>query len=248
MKKFATYCGLAAFAGAAFCVGEAAGAWELIASYPTPAAEPRGYCLADLNAGWLVDAAATPYVYNVNWPSASITASFRAPGGAGAWGVCAGPGGHLYVSNNLTSYLYETTTAGSVVTSFPCPVPGPADMTRAYPGPYLYVAIPDRNVIAVVNAATGSLVSSFPAPGSRPTACCSYGACFVADSAEHAVYFEGKPIVTAIQTPTGLDEMSSTFDVTFLYVADDATDRLYVYQSGVPVLPASLGRVKALFR
>jgi hypothetical protein len=226
----------------------AAGAWELVASYSTPGADPRGYCLADLNAGWLVDAGETPYAYHVYWPSASIAASFPVPGGAGAWGVCARAGGNLYFSNNVTSYIYETTTAGSVVASFPCPVAGPADMGHAYPGPYLYVAVPDRNIIAVVSAGTGSLASSFAAPGSRPTACCSYGACFVADSAEHKVYYEGTPVVTAVQTPTGLGELSTTVDATFLHVVDDATDFLYVYRSDAPVSPASLGRVKALFR
>jgi hypothetical protein len=247
MKKLAIWCGLAAIAGAAFFV-RAAGAWELIASYPTPGADPRGYYLGDLNAGWIVDAAETPYAYHVYWPSASIAASFPAPGGAGAWGVCGRPGGNLYFSNNVTSYVYQTTTAGSVVTSFPCPVAGPADMGYAYPGPYLYIAIPDRNVIAVVNPGTGSLASSFRAPGSRPTACCSFGACFRADSATHTIYYDGSPIITTVQTPTGLGELSTTVDATFLHVADDATDRVYVYRSGAPVSPASLGRVKALFR
>jgi len=246
--KYATSILTAAVAAAALSAGEAAGDWGLVASYPTPGADPRGYYLADLNSGWLVDAAETPYVYHVAWPSGSVTASFPAPGGAGAWGVCDAPGGNLYVSNNATSYIYEATTAGSVVTSFPCPLAGPADLTRAYPGPYLYVAIPADNLIAVVTAAAGSLLSSYAGPGSQPTACCSYGACFVADSGEHTIYYQAVPIITGIATPTGLDELSTTVDATFLYIVDDATDRLYFYHSGVPVAPASLGRVKALFR
>jgi hypothetical protein len=247
MKKLAIWCGLVAFAGAAFFAGEAGG-WELVASYPTPAAAPRGYCLTDLNAGWLVAGAGTPYLYHVYWPTGSVAASFAAPGGAGAWGVGEGSGGRLYVSNHDTSYFYETTTAGSVVTSFPCPLAGPADLSRAYPGPYLYVAIPENNVIAAVEPATGSLVATYAAPGSYPTACCSYRACFVADAAEHAVYFEGRQIITGLQAPAGLDELSSTDDATFLYVTAEETDRLYVYHSGAPVFPASVGRVKALFR
>ena len=228
-------------------VGEAA-AFELVGSYATPGAQPRGYAFSDLYAGWVVDNGGTARVYHVYWTTGSVSASFPAPGGHGAWGLCSASGPYMYFSNNVTSYIYRITTDGSVVSSFRCPLDGPADMTRVYPGPYLYVAIPDRNVIAVLNPATGSLVRSYAGPGSRATSCAGYTGAYVGDDATHTVYRDGKPLLTGIDSPLGLEEVSTWLDATYLYVVDDATDRMYMYESGMPVEPASLGRVKALFR
>jgi hypothetical protein len=247
MKKLAICCGVLAFAGATFFVGGAE-AFELLGFYRTPGAEPRGYAFSDLYAGWVVDDGATARVYHVYWTTGSVSASFAAPGGRGAWGLCSGAGRNLYLSNNRTAYIYEITAAGSVVGSFRCPLDGPADMTRVYPGPYLYVAIPNRNAIAVITPSTGSLVSSFAGPGSRATSCAGYSGAYVGDDATHTVYRDGKPLLTGIDAPLGLEEVSTWFDATYLYVVDDATDRMYMYVSDLPVEPASLGRVKALFR
>ncbi len=237
----------AALAGAAFCVGEAA-AFELLGSYATPGAQPRGYAFSDLYAGWVVDDGGTARVCHVYWTTGSVSASFAAPGGRGAWGLCAGPGRNLYLSNNRTAYIYEVTTAGSVVRSFRCPLDGPADMTLVYPGPYLYVAVPGRNAIAVLTPSSGSLVRSFAGPGSRATSCAGYSGSYVGDDATHTVYREGKPLITGVGAPLGLEEVSTWLDATYLYVVDDATNRMYMYFSGLPVEPASLGRVRALFQ
>jgi hypothetical protein len=238
---------ITALAGAAFYLREAA-ALELVGSYATPGSQPRGYAFAGLYAGWVVDDGGAARVYQIYWTTGSVSASFPAPGGRGAWGLCSASGPDLYLSNNRTSYIYRVTTAGSVVSSFRCPLAGPADMTLVYPGLYLYVAVPTRNVIAVVNPGTGSLVSSFAGPGSRATACAGYSGSYVGDDATHTVYHGGKPLVTGIASPLGLEEVSTWLDATYLYVVDDATDRMYMYESGMPVEPASLGRVKALFR
>jgi hypothetical protein len=235
-----------AIAGAAFFTGVAAAAWDVVASYPTPTSNPRGY-YAHPDGGWLVDDSEPARVLHVYWPSGSIAASFAAPGGAGAFGVCRGPGGRLLISNVTTSTIYETSTAGSVHNSFPCPISGPADMTSGYSGDVVCIAIPEGNVIAAVNMTTGSLVSTYTGPGARPTSCCSHNAAFVADEATHTIYLDALPIITGIDTPVGLGELSTT-DATFLYVIDDATDYCYVYQSDVAVEPASIGRVRALFR
>lgn len=237
----------AAIAGAAVFGGEAE-AWKFLGSFPTPGAEPRGYAFSDLYAGWIVNDGATASVYHVYWTTGSVSASFPAPGGGGAWGLCGGSGRNLYLSNNRTAYIYAITTTGSVVASFPCPLAGPADLTYAPTGPYLLVPIPNRNVIAILHATTGSLVRSFAGPGSRPTACAGYTNIFVGDSATHTVYLDGKVIVTGIASPVGLDAAHTWYDATYLYVVDDATDRLYTYESGLPVDPASVGRVKVLFK
>jgi len=117
---------------------------------------------------------------------------------------------------------------------------------RWYPSD-LYIAIPDRNIIAVVDEDTGSLVSTFKAPGSRPTACCGYGTLLVADAATHTIYEDGVPVITGIATPVGADD-NFTLDYDYwVYVVDDATDHIYRYERVTAVIPASLGRVKALF-
>ena len=111
----------------------------------------------------------------------------------------------------------------------------------------LYIAIPDRNIIAVVDETTGSLVSTFKAPGSRPTACCGYQTTLIADAATHTVYENGVPVITGIATPVGADD-NFTLDYDYwVYVVDDATDRIYWYERVLAVAPASLGRVKVLF-
>jgi hypothetical protein len=255
MKKISVYLAGATLAGAAACtfsvvVVAAAATWDLYASYPTPGPNPRGYTSEDEFTGYIVQDGPTPYVYRMYWYSSKVLASFPAPGGAGAWGICRGPGSNLFLSNGTTSWIYKITTTGSVVSSFRCPLAGPADLDRGF-GSKLYVPIPGRNVIAVLDENTGSLVSTFSGPGSRPTACGGYpGEFFVADSATHAVYEEGKPVITAIRTPTGFGNIALMVDgsVAGIYVADDATNYIYFYRNASPVAPASLGRVKALFR
>ena len=156
----------------------------------------------------------------------------------------------MYFSNNQTSWIYETTTTGSLYSSFRCPVPGPADLDiRGFPIS-LYIAIPDRNVIAVVNPTTGSLVSTFAGPGSRPTGCCGYGMTLISDSATHTIYEDGRPVITDIQTPVGIDESHTLGqDIGhFIWVLDAATNYIYRYDKWTAVEPASLGRVKALFK
>jgi DNA-binding beta-propeller fold protein YncE len=236
---------LAACAASAVTFGEAA-AIEFIGSYATPGAQPRGYAFSDLYAGWLVDDGGL--VYHMHWTTGSVSASFAAPGGRGAWGLCPASGRYMYLSNNRTSYIYRITTAGSVMGSCRCPLDGPADMAWSYSGNYAYVAIPGRNVIAAFDADTGSLIRTYAGPGKRATSCAGYAGAYVGDADTHTVYLDGKALITGIASPFGLEEVSTWLDATYLYVVDDATDRMYMYHSGLPVTPASLGRVKALFR
>ena len=224
--------------------------WRLEASYPTPGPNPRGYSSSHYEAGYIVMDGAAPRVYYYSWLSASILSSFRAPGGPGAWGVFYRHP-ELYITNNLTSWIYETTTQGSVITSFRCPLDGPADLgLKAYYPVGLLVAIPDRNLIALLDWTTGSLVGTYAGPGSRPTAASGYAHIYIADAGTHIIYENGVPIIRGIQTPVGLGSawfMEPPYDLE-IYVIDDATDRYYYYRwSSSGVEPASLGRVKALF-
>ncbi|UCH79466.1 MAG: hypothetical protein JSU81_05820 [Candidatus Coatesbacteria bacterium] len=249
MKTFVLGCGLLAFAGAAFFVGEAGG-WDLLATYATPGSDPRGCYHYNIDRCWIVNGGSQPHIYQYYWRTSRIVSSFPAPGGSGAWGIYRTSMDTLYISNNRTSVIYRVTTSGSVVSSYLCPIAGPADIGWDLVSPYLYVAIPNRNLIALVNRTTGSLVGTIAGPGSRPTGCGGYRGLFVTDSATHTVYLDGRPILTGIQTPVGFDDINTIgHDIgTAIFIPDDATDRVYIYDDWVTVVPASLGRVKALFR
>ena len=250
MNKFALYCGLLALAGAAFFVGEADG-WRLVASYPTPGPNPRGYAFTYSSAGYIVMGGANPYVYYYDWGLGSIRSSFPAPGGAGAWGIARErQAPHLFITNNQTSWIYDTNMQGSVYNSFRCPFNGPADCDFTW---YrrLVVAIPDRNIIALLNYTTGSLIGTYAGPGRQPTGAGGYVHSLVADAGTQTVYEDGIPVITGIETPVGfcIDWYIQPPSDVFMYLVDDATDRYYLYRRWyAAVEPASLGRVKALFR
>jgi hypothetical protein len=236
------------FVSAIFAANTAA--WELVGSFRCPVTDARGYARNGMTTGWTTSGGPAPYICYIGLMTSTIISSFPAPGGAGASGVANDSGYALFISNNLTSWIYKTTTSGSLYRSFPCPVPGPADLDiRGFPIS-LYIAIPDRNVIAVVNPTTGSLVSTFKGPGSRPTACCGYGMLLVADSATHTIYEDGIPVIRGIQTPVGIDEAHTLgYGVDhFIWILDAATNYVYRYDKLTGVEPASLGRVRALFR
>lgn len=251
MSKFVLYCGLAALAGAAFCVGDAA-AWKFLGSFPTPGAEPRGI---SYDAGEYIvdDGAGGAYVYRVDFYNGSVRSSFPAPGGRGAWGVSRGvEWGQLFVSNYRTSWIYHVTRNGSVLGSFVCPIAHPADMEMGS-GRELHVAIPGSNLVAVVNGATGSLVSSYAGPGTRPTSVGGYGAVVIADADVGKIWHRHRQtwILSGFKNPTGVSALM-TIDcrsVEEFFVVDAADDTVYVWGSDwCAVAPASLGRVKALFR
>ena len=227
----------------AAAAGVASGAWTLVRSWPTPGANPRG--IEGYGYGYLVQDGPSPQVFCVNGYTGSVYSSFAAPGGAGAWGVCRGNAfSDLYLSNYLTSYVYHTTSAGSVMDSFHAALAGPADMDYSYG---LYVAFPDQNLIARLDVTTGSVLASYAGPGTRATAS-YYGHWIVADSVTHTIYSDGVPIITTIQTPLGLSGDMTMSRMVCLAVVDDATDRVYQYFDSNAVAPASLGRIRALYR
>ncbi len=233
-----------------FCVSGASygDVWTLVSSYPTPGSNPRGYWGIGPEAGYIVMDGGEPHVYFYSWTSSSIVWSFPAPGGPGAWGIAKITGSGFFITNNRTSWIYEATTQGSVVNSFQCPFDGPADCEFAWPG--FIIAVPDRNIIAVLNYTTGSLIGTYAGPGRRPTGCGGYAHFYVADAATHKIYEDAVPIIAGIQTPVGFSytwSMEPPYDIK-LYVVDDATDYYYYYaRTSGDIVPASLGRVKALF-
>ena len=243
-------------ATAVLVVVTGAGAWKFLRSFAAPGPEPRGFTAAGSGAGLVVqDDPGGSYVYVIDTHDGSIITSFAAPGGRGAWGVSSSVNlGYLYVSNYRTSWIYHITTAGSVLGSYQCPVAGPADMEIDTDYPYyrLHVAIPDSNVIAVLNRTTGSLVSSYAGPGTRPTSCGGRRAVLIADADEGKVYYKGVGwILSGFDTPTGLGSVESadTRPHGWVYVVDAGKDMIYVWGTDTcSVYPASVGRVKALFK
>ena len=219
--------------------------WGLVASCPTPCTEPRG-----LVGNYLVGDGATPYVYYLSLTNGSVFSSFAAPGGPGAWGITSAGENKFYLSNNQTSWIYEITKSGSVLSSFKCPLPGPADMGYSW-STRLELTIPDMNVLAIVNPERGSLVATFPGPGLRPTSCTYYGWGYVADAGTYSVYEEGRPIIEGIESPTGIWVSFTTSDTKFkteLFIVDTATKHIFCCHDNVAVIPASLGRIKTLFQ
>ena len=230
--------------------------WDLVCSWPAPGPNPKGFSIF---GGSTVEGTIYPYIYQTN-TQGSIYNSFPAPGGAGAWGLVYDAGPYCFwLSNNRTSWIYKITTLGSLVSSFASPLPGPAGMDRigdSNPtGYWLFVAFPALNVIGEINQNTGSLIETFPAPGLHATACGGpdYGYSFyVTDDYTHAVYKNGAPVITNLQAPVGFSYVACVDgEVLDIFIVDDATD--YIYQYMVDdyynaASPASLGRIKALFR
>jgi len=228
----------------------AADGWRVLSSCPAPCAEPR-----DLSSGpkhYLIGDGPAPQIYDISPKTGSVHSSFAAPGGPGVWGITEIPleEGVLYVANNRTSWVYKITTTGSVLSSFRCPLPGPAGIYYAGAN-RLEITIPDMNVIAAVNPTEGYLISAFRGPGLRPTSCVYEKWGYVGDAGTHTIYSVRRyPIITGIETPSGLscyEYIQDNGASGGLYIVDAATKYIYNYEDNAAVFPASLGRVKALF-
>jgi hypothetical protein len=247
MRRIVRYCGLLAFAGAAFCVGGAeATGWKVVASYAAPAANARGiqrnvpfaarYCV-------LCDGS-PPRIYDLFTPSQYINLDVP----SGAHGFSASSTDRIWVSNRNNSYIYNLSTAGSLISSFRCPKNGPADL-----GYDRWVAIPAEN-LAIRLDTNGSIVSSFAGPGSSLTGLFAHSNGYdyiVGDPDTHKIYFQDygtgslqSPIAITADMTTGKPPWGHVF------VVDEAKNYVYNFEwyGQEPVAPASLGRVKGLFR
>jgi hypothetical protein len=230
----------------------AVASWYVVSSCPAPCAEPRD--ITPVAKGYLVGDGPTPHVYYMSFKSGSVYSSFPAPGGPGAWGITEGPGENaLYLSNHDTAWIYKITTAGSVLSSYLCPIPGPGGISWGA-SKQLEVTIPDLNVVAVLDFKEGYLLSAFRGPGSRLTACLGQHGEYLGDAGTHTVYnrrgSSWGPIITGLEAPVGLSAYAYITDTNpwnGIYVVDAATKYVYRCEDNAAVTPASLGRVKALF-
>ena len=90
-----------------------------------------------------------------------ILSSFPAPPGSNPHGL-AWDGTNLWLADNGSDTIFELTTTGTVVSSFPTPGPNPRGLT--WDGTNLWLS--DNNTDTVYElSTTGTIVSSFPSPG-----------------------------------------------------------------------------------
>jgi hypothetical protein len=199
-----------------------------------------------------------PLVFILESSNGKITGSFNIPVPDGARGIATtgSPPPKLWVSNRLNRFLYCLTTAGSLLDSFRCPEGTPFGLGGyMYGGAdqgYLTVSCRNENQILRVNPTTGSLDSSFPGPA---TAVIGYDY-FAVDRYSDCLYWKRGRFWEVLDTlpagPRGVtvaervstDAAQGALDA-YVICRDDY---IYHYHGSTAVAPASLGRVKALFR
>lgn len=202
-----------------------------------------------------------PTVFALNHGNGSITGSFAiaVPNGARGIAITGGYPTEMWVSNRLNGFLYRIDTAGSLVGSFACPGGKPYGLGGSLYGfgpdrGYLTVSCRDENDVLRLNLTTGSLVSSFPGPG---TAVIGYDDWMAVDRYTSYLYWRFYGNWEVLDTLPALPWGVTTF-------VEGTTDQaigvstyvlchngyIYSYEGtiGGAVAPASLGRVKALFR
>jgi hypothetical protein len=232
---------------------------RLVASFPAP---PGAIALAcEYEPLYALVGGATPTVFTLITWNGSITGSFNIPVPNGARGIATTGSRptYLWVSNRLNRFLYRLDTTGSLLGSFQCPAGKPFGL-----GGYLHGGGPDRGYLTVscrnqnqilrVNPTTGSLASSFPGPAAAVTgydeglAVDRYTCCLYWD------YYGGWTVLdTLAARPWGVTTSveGTTYGAACVcgYVL---CHNGYIYRykgtNDDAVAPASLGRVKALFR
>jgi len=247
---------LCAIVIAALAVGLRAQSWppSLVASFAAPpgaidVAYEHGplYALAD---------GSPPTVYTLNAYNGSITGSFTVPVPSGARGITYDAYGaeSIWVSNRINRYVYRLTTAGSLAGSFACPGGAPYGLGYSYYNPQhgrgLFVTCRNENRILNLNATTGSLLGSFAGPAS---AALEYDDWFCVDRNSNYLYWdynrEWQVLDTLPARPWGVatNVMWPTDQWVQVYVLCH-NGYIYRYEGATAVAPASLGRIRALYR
>lgn len=241
---------------AALSAGLRAQSWppSRVGSFPAPpAAIDVAYEYGPLYA--LADGT-PPKVYRLNPYNGSITGSFSLPVPSGARGITYDAYGAqwIWVSNCNNRQVYRLTTAGSLAGSFACPGGAPYGLGYSFYNPQhgsgLFVTCQDENRILNLNATTGSLISSFAGPAS---AALEYDDWFCVDRNSNYLYWdyyrEWRVLDTLPARPWGVatNVMWPTDQWVQVYVLCH-DGYVYRYEGYTAVAPASLGRVKALYK
>ncbi|MEE8640161.1 MAG: hypothetical protein V3T41_07105 [bacterium] len=220
--------------------------WHLYKSWRAPAPNVRGYAFHSPYHYVLTDGS-PPRIWRFDFEKFDSPINLQVP--RGAWGLeKIGPVA-FWVSNYNNSYIYKVNMTGSVVSSFRCPRDHPGEIGGTGLGGYLAVAIPKDN-LALLMTTAGSVVRTFPGPGTRLTAWHSYNGLLAGDDITHKVYTYAGTVNVA--SPAGISPGNWPMSAPYsnFFVTDMATNTVqgWVWGGVVPVGPSSLGRVKALFK
>ena len=220
----------------ALCAGTAfAGTASIVASFQGPGAYTYGI---DYHASYIYIGDGHNYIYQTTTTGSLVNSLYV---GNASWGIDRIDSG--FWCCNLGGYIFRLTTSGSILRSFE----GPASPSNGitYGGDFLWLSV-NRSILYKLTT-TGSVVNTFYLPAPRTYT----GLCWDAPYLWIASY-------RWISQITQLGSVVESFPVTgqLWSVSSDGSYLWYstnnwVYQVKVnfaAVVPASLGRVKALFR
>jgi hypothetical protein len=245
---------------AAWGLAAAAHGWgSLVASYASPGQYPNG--LAYINAGYIALTTSTPdAVWLLNRSNASVVGSFAAPTtntGGCTFGQINGHG-YLWLSSRAPNYIYYMDwSTGSIHGSFAYPSINPHGVAFRAEGSsyYVYANSSYEQYLYYMNATTGSVHATYTLPFAP-----SYDGEY--DAAHNCLWWAGGLTASGVYQldsqgslinsfGTGHSCTGLTYDpnTDYIWVGTGSLHTINVYEViGVGVAPASLGRVKALFR
>ncbi len=227
---------------------------SLVASFPAP---PGARDVAFEGRGTLfVLAPGTPARVYTLATNGSVVGSFTVavPGGARGIAFDGYSFSRFWISDRLNGYIYAFTTAGSLTSSFLCPVGKPYGLGFSVYNPVrgngLFASCRDENLIVRLNQTTGSLLSSFTGPAS---AVIGYDDWLCVDRDSNYLYWdyyrEWQVLDTLPARPwgvgTGVLWPTDQWVRGFVLCRDGY---IYFYMGYSAVAPASLGCIRALYR
>ena len=247
VKKSALAIGLVvAAAGYAAATGG-----SIVSSFRSPhaATTPRGMAYAPNHSRLYHVSSGSPYIFATD-TSGSIVKSFLCPANTrGVEGLGESQGHGFWTCSFSPAVAYRVSTTGSIMSSFAA-LSRPNGLTRE--GDYIWLSSETSNVI-YKHRTTGSLVASFASPAGVSSGLDWDGNyLWLADANTGSKIYQlttTGSVRRALKVPVGR-AAGVAFDGTHVWYCS-LTSPKYVYRitiGKIAVEPASLGRVKALFR